>query len=67
MHDENDANDRMTNGSEMGLSQLQQEIHATLRVQHPEWVEPNGDCTTSESYESRLAKLLGFSSPMDPR
>ncbi len=42
--------------------QLQQKIHDDLRVQHPEWVEPNGDCPTCESYESRLAELLGLSS-----
>ena len=43
-------------------AQLQQEIHDALRVQHPEWVEPNGDCPTCESYESRLAELLSISS-----
>jgi hypothetical protein len=32
-------------------------------VQHPEWIEPTGDCPTCESYESRLAELLGLSSP----
>ena len=48
-------------------SQLQQQIHDALRVQHPEWVEPNGNCPTCESYESRLAELLGLSSPKDAR
>ncbi|HEY4272106.1 MAG TPA: hypothetical protein VGM65_08870 [Candidatus Udaeobacter sp.] len=43
--------------------QLQRQIHDALRVEHPEWVEPNGDCPTCESYESRLAELLGLSSP----
>jgi hypothetical protein len=43
--------------------QLQQQIHDALRVQHPEWIEPTGDCPTCESYESRLAELLGLSSP----
>ena len=43
-------------------ARLQQEIHDALRVQHPEWVEPNGDCPTCESYESRLAELLSISS-----
>ena len=38
--------------------QLQQQIHDALREQHPEWVQPNGDCPTCESYESRLAELL---------
>ena len=41
--------------------QLQQQIHHALRVQHPEWVEPNGACPTCASYESRLAELLGVS------
>ena len=43
--------------------QLQRQIHEALRVEHPEWVKPNGDCPTCESYESRLAELLGLSSP----
>ncbi len=38
--------------------QLQQQIHDDLRIQHPEWVEPNGNCSTCDSYESRLAELL---------
>jgi hypothetical protein len=38
--------------------QLQREIHDALREQHPEWVQPNGDCPTCESYESRFAELL---------
>ena len=37
------------------------QIHEALRIQHPEWVEPNGDCPTCDSYESRLAELLGIS------
>jgi len=40
--------------------QLQQQIHDDLRIQHPEWVEPNGNCSTCDSYESRLAELLGL-------
>ena len=42
-------------------SELQQQIHEDLRIQHPEWVEPNGDCPTCDSYELRLAELLGIS------
>ena len=38
--------------------QLQRQIHEALRKEHPEWVEPNGDCPTCESYESRFAELL---------
>jgi hypothetical protein len=48
-------------------AELQQQIHDALRVQHPEWVEPNGDCPTCESYESRLAELLRLSSPSEHR
>jgi hypothetical protein len=43
--------------------QLQRQIHEALRVEHPEWVKSNGDCPTCDSYESRLAELLGLSSP----
>jgi hypothetical protein len=39
-------------------SELRQQIHDDLRIQHPEWVEPNGDCPTCDSYESRLIELL---------
>ena len=42
-------------------TQLQQQIHHALRVQHPDWVEPNGNCPTCDSYESRLAELLDLS------
>ena len=38
--------------------QLQRDIRDALRKQHPEWIEPNGDCPTCESYESRFAELL---------
>ena len=43
--------------------QLQQQIHHALGVQHPDWIEPNGNCPTCDSYESRLADLLGLSPP----
>jgi len=39
-------------------SELRQQIHDDLRIQHPEWVEPNGECPTCDSYESRLTELL---------
>ena len=45
--------------------QLQQQMHEALRKEHPEWVEPNGECPTCEAYESRLAKILGLSSPSE--
>ena len=40
---------------------LQQQMRDALRVQHPDWVEPNGNSPTCDSYESRLAGLLGLS------
>ncbi len=39
-------------------TELKQQIHDDLRVQHPEWIEPSGACPTCDSYESRLAQLL---------
>jgi hypothetical protein len=47
--------------------QLQQQMHEALRKEHPEWVEPNGECPTCEAYESRLAELLGLSSASEYR
>ena len=41
-------------------SELQQQIHDDLRLQHPDWVQPNGDCPRCDSYELRLAELLGL-------
>ena len=40
--------------------ELQQQIHQDLRIQHPDWIEPNGNCPTCDSYESRLAELFGL-------
>jgi hypothetical protein len=40
--------------------ELQEQIHNDLRRQHPDWVEPNGDSPTCDSYERRLAELLGL-------
>jgi hypothetical protein len=40
------------------IAELRQQIHDDLRIQHPEWVEPNGGCPKCDSYESRLAELL---------
>jgi hypothetical protein len=39
-------------------SELRQQIHDDLRIQHPEWVEPNGESPVCDSYESRLMELL---------
>src|SRR5438132_8303346 len=29
-----------------------------LRAQHPDWILPNGDCPTCDSYDARFAELL---------
>lgn len=42
-------------------AELQRKIHYALRAQHPEWVQPNGESPTCDSYESRLAELLRIS------
>ena len=52
-----------TGGEIRSYVELQRQVHDALRVEHPEWVKPNGDCPTCESYESRLLELLGLSSP----
>jgi len=38
--------------------QLRQQIHDDLRVQHPEWVQPDGKSPMCDSYEARLMELL---------
>jgi hypothetical protein len=39
-------------------TELLQQIHDDLRSQHPEWVQPNGESPTCDSYEGRLMELL---------
>ena len=39
-------------------AELRQQIHDDLRIQHPEWVQPNGECPMCDSYEARLMELL---------
>jgi len=42
-------------------TKLQQQIHDDLRIQHPEWVESNGESPMCDSYEARLTELLDAS------
>jgi hypothetical protein len=37
---------------------LRKQIHNDLRVQHPEWVQPNGESPMCDSYEARLIETL---------
>ena len=39
-------------------SELQQQIHGDLRIQHPEWVEPNGESPKCDSYDACLTEML---------
>ena len=39
-------------------TELLQQIHGDLRIQHPEWVKPNGESPMCDSYEARLMELL---------
>ncbi len=39
-------------------AELRKQIHHDLRSQHPEWVQPNGESPTCDSYEARLMELL---------
>ena len=39
-------------------TELRQQIHDDLRIQHPEWVQPNGESPICDSYEARLMELL---------
>jgi hypothetical protein len=38
--------------------ELRQQIHDDLRVQHPEWIQPDGKSPMCDSYEERLVNLL---------
>lgn len=39
-------------------SELLARIHNDLRIQHPDWVEPNGESPICDSYEARLMEQL---------
>ncbi|MGA7273890.1 MAG: hypothetical protein WBX14_03510 [Candidatus Udaeobacter sp.] len=40
------------------ITELRQQIHDDLRIQHPEWIEPNGECPECDFYEARLMEEL---------
>jgi hypothetical protein len=39
-------------------AELRQQIHDDLRLQHPEWIQPDGQSPICDSYEARLMGLL---------
>ena len=42
---------------------LVEQIRNDLRLQHPEWIQPNGQCPMCDCYEARLIELLDASIP----
>ena len=40
------------------FAELLQQIRNDLRIQHPEWIQPNGESPMCDSYEARLMELL---------
>ena len=38
--------------------ELKRQIHEDLRVQHPEWVQPDGRSPMCDAYEARLMEVL---------
>jgi len=39
-------------------SDLRKQMHDDLRIQHPEWIQPNGESPMCDSYEARLMETL---------
>lgn len=39
-------------------SELQQQIHGDLRIQHPEWIQSNGESPMCDSYDACLTEML---------
>ena len=39
-------------------TELQQQIHDDLRIQHPEWVRPNGESPKCDSYDACLTEMV---------
>jgi hypothetical protein len=46
---------------------LLQKIHDDLRIQHPEWIQQNGESPMCDSYEARLTELLFASMPAESK
>jgi hypothetical protein len=43
---------------QMNITELRQQIHRDLRIQHPEWIQPNGESPMCDSYEARFMEVL---------
>jgi len=42
------------------ISDLRQQIYHDLRIQHPDWVELNGECPKCDAYVARLMEELSM-------
>ena len=51
-------NERVVMRVSNSIAELRQQIHDDLRIQHPEWIEPNGECPECDVYEARLMEEL---------
>jgi hypothetical protein len=48
-------------------TELREQIHDDLRIQHPEWVQLDGESPMCDSYEVRLVELLDALARRDRR
>jgi hypothetical protein len=48
------------------FAELLRQIRNDLRIQHPEWIQANGESPMCDSYEARLMELLGGSIESGP-
>jgi hypothetical protein len=51
-------NERVVMRVSNSIAELRQQIHDDLRIQHPEWIESNGECPECDFYEARLMEEL---------
>jgi len=42
-------------------AELLRQIRNDLRIQHPDWIQPNGQSPICDFYEARLIELLSIS------
>jgi hypothetical protein len=52
-------NARVESRKVLTYTELCEQIHNDLRIQHPEWIEPSGESPMCDFYEARLMELLG--------
>ena len=41
-------------------AELQEQLHRDLLAQHPEWIQPDGNCPKCDDYDRRFAELISF-------